>query len=443
MPRKVTLLPLIAAIYLMVSGGPFGLEDIVSKTGYTATILILLVTPLVWAIPTALMVSELSSTLPDEGGMYVWAFRAMGPFWGFQESWLSLIGSIFDMAIYPTLFIGYLGHFAPSLTAGGRGLWIGIGLIGISAAWNVAGAKVIGGSSFVMTVLLLAPFAVLAGYAVLHRETAGPQLIPLPAVDAHNVDMLGGILVAMWNYMGWDNASTIAGEVDRPQRTYPLAMAGAVTLVAVTYVLPVAAVAMTGLDPNRWSTGGWADVSRAVLPQGLTSEWLAVAITVGGMLGAVGTLNALTMSLSRLPYAMAEDGFLPKILATRYSRTGAPWVAILVCAAAWALCLNFSFTKLILLDVLLTGLSILLEFASLVALRIREPNLPRPYRVPGGLLGAIAVGILPLALLVLTVVRNQAEPVGPINALQLGGILVSLGVVCYFFSNRFRKSGRS
>jgi amino acid transporter len=220
-------------------------------------------------------------------------------------------------------------------------------------------------------------------------------------------------------------------------------MAGAVTLVAVTYVLPVAAVAMTGLDPNRWSTGGWADVSRAVLPHGLTSEWLAVAITVGGMLGAVGTLNALTMSLSRLPYAMAEDGFLPKILATRYSRTGAPWVAILVCAAAWALCLNFSFTKLILLDVLLTGLSILLEFASLVALRIREPNLPRPYRVPGGLLGAIAVGILPLALLVLTVVRNQAEPVGPINALQLGGILVSLGVVCYFFSNRFRKSGRS
>jgi amino acid transporter len=220
-------------------------------------------------------------------------------------------------------------------------------------------------------------------------------------------------------------------------------MAGAVTLVAVTMVLPVAAIAMTGLDPNRWSTGGWADVSRAVLPRGLTSESLAVAITVGGMLGAVGTLNALTMALSRLPYAMAEDGFLPKALATRHSKTGAPWVAILVCAAAWALCLNFSFTKLILLDVLLTGLSILLEFASLVALRVREPGLPRPYRVPGGLPGAIAVGILPLALLVLTVVRNQAEPVGPINALQLGGILVSLGVVSYFFSNRFRKTTRS
>ena len=438
MPRKVTLLPLIAAIYLMVSGGPFGLEDIVSKTGYAATILILLVTPIVWAIPTALMVSELSSALPDEGGMYVWAFRAMGPFWGFQESWLSLVGSIFDMAIYPTLFVGYLGHFAPSLTAGGRGIWIGVALIGVCAVWNVAGAKVVGGSSFVITVLLLAPFAVLSGYAVFHRETAAPQSMPL-----HNVDILGGILVAMWNFMGWDNASTIAGEVDQPQRTYPLAMAGAVTLVAVTYLLPVAAIAMTGLDPNRWSTGGWADVSRAVLPRGFTSESLAVAITIGGMLGAVGTLNALTLSLSRLPYAMAEDGFLPKVLTTRHSKTGAPWVAILVCAAAWALCLNFSFTKLILLDVLLTGLSILLEFASLVALRVREPDLPRPYRVPGGLFGAVAVGVPPLALLVLTVVRNQAEPVGPINAMQFGGILVSLGVVSYFLSNRFRKTGRS
>jgi amino acid transporter len=259
----------------------------------------------------------------------------------------------------------------------------------------------------------------------------------------HNVDILGGILVAMWNFMGWDNASTIAGEVDRPHRTYPLAMAGAVTLVAVTYLLPVAAIAMTGLDPNRWSTGGWADVSRAILPRGFTRESLAVAITIGGMLGAVGTLNALTLSLSRLPYAMAEDGFLPKVLTTRHSKTGAPWVAILVCAAAWALCLNFSFTKLILLDVLLTGLSILLEFASLVALRVREPALPRPYRVPGGLFGAVAVGVPPLALLVLTVVRNQAEPVGPINAMQFGGILVSLGVVSYFLSNRFRKTGRS
>ena len=438
---RVTLLPLIAAVYLMVSGGPFGLEDIVSKAGYAGAILILLVTPLIWALPTALMVAELASALPDEGGFYVWAFRSMGPFWGFQEAWLSLVGSIFDMAIYPTLFVGYLGHFAPSLTAGSRGIAIGMAMVAICAGWNVAGARTVGGSSFVMTVLLLAPFAVLAAYAGFHASFHS-QAAAARAVPLHHADILGGILVSMWNYMGWDNSSTIAGEVERPQRTYPLAMAGAVTLVTLSYVVPVGAVALTGLDANQWSTGGWADVSRAILPGGFGSDAVAVAITVGGMLGAVGSLNALTLSLSRLPAAMAEDGFLPKALARRHSRTGAPWVAIVVCAAAWALCLNFSFTKLIMLDVLLTGLSILLEFASLVALRISEPELPRPYRVPGGMAGAIGVGVLPLALLVLTVIRNEAEPVGPINALELGAILIALGVVCYFFSNRFRKAGR-
>src|ERR1019366_7472179 len=160
-----------------------------------------------------------------------------------------------------------------------------------------------------------------------------------------------------------------------------------VALVALTYVVPIVAVAMTGLDANRWSTGGWADVARTVVG-GAAGGVLAVAITIGGMLGAVGTLNALTMAYSRLPAAMAQDGLLPAMFAKRRAKTGAPWVAIFACAAAWALCLGFSFVKLIVLDVLLTGLSILLEFAALVVLRIREPGLARPYRVPGGLFGA-------------------------------------------------------
>jgi amino acid transporter len=306
------------------------------------------------------------------------------------------------------------------------------------ALWNLLGAKTVGGSSLAMTIVLLASFAILAGYAGFHRAVPGAAAVPL-----HDVDILGGILVAMWNYMGWDNASTIAGEVDRPQRTYPLAMGGAVALVAVTYVVPIAAVAMTGLDANRWSTGGWADVARRVCGGGAAGGVLAVAITIGGMLGAVGTLNALTMAYSRLPAVMAQDGFLPPVFAKCRAKTGAPWVAIFACSAAWALCLGFSFVKLIVLDVLLTGLSILLEFAALVALRIREPGLPRPYRVPGGLFGAIAVGVPPLALLVLTVIRNDAEPIGPINALEFGALLIGAGVVCYFLSERIHDHRRS
>jgi amino acid transporter len=216
-------------------------------------------------------------------------------------------------------------------------------------------------------------------------------------------------------------------------------MAGAVALVAFTYVVPVAAVAATGLSPNAWSTGGWADVAKAVLGGGVAAGVLAAAITIGGMIGAAGTLNALTMALSRLPAAMAEDGFLPKILARRHPHTDAPWVAIVACSIAWAAALQFSFTKLIVLDVLLTGLSILLEFVALVVLRLREPELSRPYRVPGGLAGAIGLGIFPLALLVVTVVRNYAEPVGPINALEFGGLLMLLGLIAWTISNRARQ----
>jgi amino acid transporter len=424
---KLTLLPLIAATYFIVSGGPFGLEDIVAKSGYSGAILILLITPVIWAMPTALMVAELASAFPEEGGYYVYVTRGLGRFWGFQEAWLSLVGSIFDMAIYPTLFVSYLGHFVPALTAGWRAFAIGAGLVALAALWNLLGVKAVGESSVVLGVLLLAPFAVLAVAALFHRAGASSAAHP---IALRNSDILGGILVAMWNYMGWDNTSTIANDVDRPQRTYPLAMAASVTLIALTYVLPVAAIGATGLDPNRWSTGGWADVAGAVIP-GAAGAALTLSITVVGMLAAFGTLNALTLTLARLPVVLAEDGYLPMAF-TRKNASGAPGVSTMVCAAAWALCLSLSFVKLILLDVLLTGLSILLQFAALAALRIREPLLPRPFRIPGGTLAAVCLGIPPLVLLVLTALRNQIEPIGPINALELGGLLIAAGAGLYF-----------
>ena len=85
------------------------LEDLVKHTGYTLALVVVLVVPFVWSLPTALMVSELSSAIPEEGGFYAWVRRGLGPFWGFQEAWLSLVSSIFDMALYPVLFCTYLG----------------------------------------------------------------------------------------------------------------------------------------------------------------------------------------------------------------------------------------------------------------------------------------------------------------------------------------------
>jgi amino acid transporter len=420
--RKLTLLPLIAATYFMVAGGPYGLEEVIGKTGYAKALWILLLTPLLWSLPTALMVSELASAIPEEGGFYIWVRRGMGRFWGYQETWLTLTGSVFEMALYPTLFVDYLGHFAPRLTAGNRGILLELGMIATCAAWNIVGARAVGGGSVWLNALLFLPFAAMVAIAAV--MPAGPVQA---AVPADHVDLLGGVLIAMWNYMGWDNLSTIAGEVDRPQRTYPLAMLGAVILVVTSYVVPVAAVAKARVDLGVWTAGGWVDAGRA-----LGGDWLALAVAAAGVIGAFGTFGALMLSFSRLPGVMADDGFLPKVFARRSARTDAPWVAILVCALAWALCLPLGFLRLLILDVLLTGLSILLEFAALVALRIREPNLQRPYRVPGGLFGTIAISIPPVALMALSVARNESERVGTTNELIIGLVIVLAGVALYF-----------
>jgi amino acid transporter len=429
--KGLTLLPLIAATYFMVSGGPYGLEDLVQKTGYRWSLLLLAITPLIWSLPVALMVGELSAALPEDGGYYAWVRRAMGPFWGFQEAWLSMAASVFDMAIYPALFVLYLGRLWPRLAEGWMGLAVGATVIAACAAWNIAGARAVGEGSVVLMYTLLAPFAVLTVLALLHRG----MYATTPRIA--EFDLVGGILVAMWNYMGWDNASTVAREVENPQRNYPRAMMGAVVLIAATYMVTVGAVALTGLDPSSWSTGAWVDVGRAI-----GGNMLGLAMMIGGMLCGLGMLNALVLSYSRVPLAMAEDGFLPRAFARRHPRTGAPWVSILVCAAAWAACLSLGFERLVEIDVMLYGLSLLLEFVALWRLRVREPELPRPYRIPGGIPGVVALAIGPLAVLLLAGYRGRTESAGPISALTLGLLIITAGVAVYWVAEWKRAQAR-
>jgi amino acid transporter len=424
---KISVLPMITATYFMVAGGPYGLEDIVQKTGYAATLLILILTPLLWSLPTAMMVSELATAIPEEGGFYIWVRRGMGRFWGFQETWLTLAGSVFEMALYPNLCIDYIGQFMPGLVAGHRGLILGFGMIAVCTAWNIFGVRSVGEGSVWMNVALLAPFVALTILALgSGKFSRGADAAPIPLRHA---DLLGGVLIAMWNYMGWDNLSTIAGEVEAPQRTYSRAMFGAVLLVVASYLIPVGAIARTGIDPNRWTTGGWVDIGRII-----GGETLAIAIGVAGVIGAIGSFGALMLSFTRLPLVMAEDGHLPRIFARRNARTGAPWIAILACAVLWAVCFPLGFEKSLILDVMLTGLSILLEFWALAALRVREPELARPFRVPGGMAGAVAIGVPPLALMIAALARNRTELVGSTNELVIGIGVIVAGVVLYFLS---------
>jgi len=404
----------------MVSGGPYGLEDLVQSAGYGRALLVLAVTPLLWALPTALMVGELASAIPEDGGYYEWVRRAMGPFWGFQEAWLSLASSVFDMALYPTLFVLYLARIWPRLGNGHVALAVGIGVVAACVAWNLAGARSVGNGSVLVGVLLLAPFAVMAVEAVLKPHLAAP-----PVTGPH-LPLVLGVLVVMWNYMGWDNASTVAGEVENPQRNYPLGVMLGVGAVAATYLIAVGAAWRTGITPAAWDTGAWVNVATSVGGRGL-----GLAVVGGGMLCGLVMMNALVLSYSRVPMAMAGDGMLPRVLARTAARTGAPWVSILACAVAWSLSLGLGFERLIELDVMLAGLSIVLEFVALIVLRVREPGMARPFRVPGGLAGAVLIAILPSLLLGVAIARNVIEQ-GLTQGLLLGLALVATGPAVYF-----------
>jgi amino acid transporter len=425
----MTLVPLVGALYFMVSGGPYGLEELARSVGFRAAIVILVVTPIVWSLPTALMVGELAAALPDEGGYYAWVRRALGPFWGVQEAWLSLAASVFDMAIYPTLFVLYLGRLAPGLAA--WPLATGVLVVAAAAAWNLGGARVVGEGSAATTVALLAPFAVLSAIALFaHRsgDVAAPHA---------GGDVAGGFVVAMWNFMGWDNASTVAAEVDRPQRTYPLAVLVAVALVTVTYVIPFAAMAAAGVDPSNWDTGAWADVAR---DRGGAA--LGASVVAGGMASAFAMHSALCLSYSRVPAALADDGYFPRILARRLAGNRTPWVSVLACSAAWTLSLGLPFDRLVSLDILLYGTSLVLEFVALVVLRIREPDLPRPFRVPGGTAVAALLGVGPIALLGFALVRSADERVGPVPAVVLGAAAMLPGPLVYGVAEWARRARR-
>jgi amino acid transporter len=427
------LIALLATTYCIVSGGPYGLEDVVGKSGYTGALIILLVTPLIWSIPTGLMVSELASALPMEGGYYLWVTRAMGRFWGFQEAWLSLLGSIFDMAIYPALFSWYLARLWPSLGVGYLPIVLGTGMIAVCVGWNLFSARVVGRWTVAIAVLILCPFAVLIALALGHAGAPAQ-----PPVGLGHLDLMGGIMITMWNYTGWDNISTVAGEVENPRRNYPLTMFLAVPIVTLIYIIPIWLMSRTGIDFRLWATGGWVDIARVF---GGTA--LATGMMLGGAISNVGTFNTLVLSLTRLPAVMAEDGYLPRIFAYRNPRTMVPVVSLLVCAVMWAAFQGLGFLKVVIFDVLLSGANVLLEFFALIILRIREPGLARPYRVPGGIWGPIAIMVGPLALILMAIRRTAEEKVANMNGLAFSAILVAVGCVIYWISSRTARRKRS
>ena len=361
----------------------------VPALGPGMTLVLLILTPILWSAPVALVMAELASAMPDEGGYVTWTRQAFGSYWAFQVGWWSWIDSFVDVAVYPALFVEYLRFWMPEMAPLERWLLV-VAFIVVLTALNLLGVRPTGHAAVALAIVSLAPVGAFTVAALV-----GPHVSPWTplAPGGQGLTTLGlGLAVVMWNYSGWDTPSTVLGEARSPERAFRSATFLALPVLTAAYVLPMGAALASGAMPwSRWTTGVLPTIARSV-----GGEWLGHAVAAGAVLSTAGLFMSLLLTNSRLPYVMARDQMMPRWLGVVDPRFGTPWRAIVVSAALYAGFAVFSFKELIVLNVWLYSLSLLVELAAFVRLRVVAPEMPRPWRVPGGLAVAVAVVACPV-----------------------------------------------
>jgi len=434
--RGLGTLSLVFILYFTTSGGAYTTETLIHEVGPGVGLLILLVVPLVWSVPEVLIVGELASMLPEEGGYYRWVDRAFGRFWAFQNGWLTWMYSLVDMAIYPVLFNQYLRYFVPGLSP--RVEWVvALGMIWGATAINLRGSVRVGRSSVIAGSFIMAGFLALA-VASLPHSTHVPWR-PFASEHGHGIGGLAvGVSIALWNYIGWDNASTVQGEVRDATRNYPRALAFALPLVTLGYFIPLLTT-LSASDWTTWTDGGWPGIALAAAGPG-AGRWIAIWVAFGGMVSALALFNALLLSYSRIPFVMAADSLLPAPLARTDSR-GTPRNAVLISAICYSLFVLVPFGRLVVADVLLYSLALFLEFGALVRLRRTEPTLRGAFRIPLSRRWVILLAAMPMVVLGIVVIMSFRDGEYGVPAVIGAAIAIVLGPIVYALASRGRRSG--
>ncbi len=182
--REITLLPLFGMIYFTVCGGAFGSEAIVGWSGPGMALILLVITPLLFSIPNMLMVREMSSMMPVEGGYYHWVKQGLGPFWGFLTGWMNLVVSWVDVSIYPVLATYYLGYFFPILREGTSfgnihlsgdliSWFVALILIWLLTLLQIRGARLTALTTDWLGVVMLLPLVVMSIFGIINLIYSG------------------------------------------------------------------------------------------------------------------------------------------------------------------------------------------------------------------------------------------------------------------------------
>jgi amino acid transporter len=327
--------------------------------------------------------------MPVTGGYYAWVKRALGLRAAFYEGWWTWLYTFVDLAIYPVLFVTYATYIVPEVAA--YKIPACLVIVWGGAALNILGIRPVGKLSLFLGAAVLLPFIVMGVQAFLHPAAAP---FPKPSLNGITFPALGmGLYTVMWNFFGWDNATTYAGEVDNPIRTYIKAIAIAFCTVIGIYAITVLVMQRTGIDATVLKDEGFP-----VLGELVGGRMLGMAIAIGGLASALGLYNAVLLAVSRVPEVMADDGMLPKQLNNLHPRWGTPYVSIIICAIVVSIMIFWTFTDLIIIDVTLYGAGLFVEFIALIVLRIKAPTEARPFRIPLPVGGLVIMYLLPITV---------------------------------------------
>jgi amino acid transporter len=436
--RSLTAVELAALIFFTTCGGPYGLEPLVGAVGAAWSVVLVLVTPVLWSLPVALMVAELAAMMPAEGGYYIWVRDALGPFWAVQESWWTITSSLAIIASYPILFTGYLGYFLPDLLgphapdqalAGLIRHVVEIGVILSVTYVNLRGSSAVGRSATGTAVFVIGAFALMVLYGIF-VSGSGTSIVTTLSADLateHHGVLLLGLSLVVWNFSGWDNASTYAGEVENPRRNYPRALGIALAGLVLSYLVPILVGVGVTTDSSVWSSdAGWPVIARQI-----GGRAFGGLIAVGGLVSMWSLLNAQMLYVSRVPFVMALDGWFPALFARVSARSGAPSTAILALSVASIAMTFLSFEGLTVIYCLLYTAGLTLEFLALVLLRRKRPDALRPFRVPGGTAGLVLVCGLPAIVATGVLYATLQDWRAYIVPFKIMGVIAALGIAIY------------
>jgi len=424
--RRISLVPFVALLYAYCAGGPFGFEAMVSTSGPGMALIFMLAVPWLFSVPMALVTAEMATAMPVEGGFYRWVRAAFGDFWGFECGWWNWTGTFLMSGAYGVMLADYVGQAWPISNRFTHWL-VAFAFLALVSYLNILGIRLVGDLTLVLLLLALVPVAVFT-YLGFRQAQFDPFQPLMPPGRAWREVYGVGLALALWIYSGYEQLSTVIGEVEEPARNFPRGLALVVPLAIVTFVLPIAAGLAALGNWQEWQTGYLVTAARLVRP------WLEWPMFAAAAICTFVLLDSTVLSASRVPFTMAEDGYLHPALAQLDARHGTPALAVLVSTSISAVLALFSLTQLIAIYAWLRSATSILTLLALWRLRRRSDSWRPTFRVPGGRVGLIAVVSVPITLFVWAMLNSDA------SARLWGPAYLSLGLAAYALMRLVRRS---